>query len=243
MAGRFPRARNVAEFWRNIRDGVECISRFSIEELEVPGCGRTGRHPDYVRARSTIEDADCFDAAFFGILPKEAELIDPQQRVFLECCWEAIEDAGYDPQAYPGAIAVYAGCSPNTYFLRNLCVDRDFIEEYTGAYQVGHYPTLLGTNPDFLATRVSYKLNLKGPSFTIQCGCSTSLVAVCQACQSLLSLPERHGPGRRRLDHVSPETRLLLPRRGDGVARRSLPDVRSPTPRARSSAVGRPLSC
>src|SRR5208282_48484 len=145
------------------------------------------RHPQYVRARSTLDDIELFDPAFFGILPKEAELIDPQQRIFLECCWQAIEDAGYDPQAYPGAVAVYAGSSANTYFLRNLCVDRDFIEQYTGAYQVGNYPTLLGTNPDFLSTRVSYKLNLRGPSFTMQCGCSTSLIAVCQACQSLLA--------------------------------------------------------
>jgi amino acid adenylation domain-containing protein len=187
MAGRFPRAQNVAEFWRNIRDGVECISHFTPAELEVPGGAALADDPDYVRARSTIDGADLFDAAFFGILPREAELIDPQQRVFLECCWEALEDAGYDPYAYPGAVAVYAGCSPNSYFLRNLCVDPAFIEEYTNAYQVGHYPTLLGTNNDFLATRVSYKLNLRGPSFTLQCGCSTSLVAVCQACQSLLS--------------------------------------------------------
>ncbi len=187
MAGRFPRARNVAELWRNVRDGVDCVSHFTAEELEVPDAAALAGNSDYVRARSTIEDADRFDAAFFGILPREAELIDPQQRVFLECCWEALEDAGYDPHAYPGAIAVYAGCSANTYFLRNLCADPAFIEEYTNAYQVGHYPTLLGTNHDFLATRVSYKLNLKGPSFTVQCGCSTSLVAVCQACQSLLS--------------------------------------------------------
>ena len=167
--------------------GSSASLQFSATELEVPDGADLASNPDYVRARSTIEHADLFDAAFFGILPKEAELIDPQQRVFLECCWEALEDAGYDPYAYPGAIAVYAGCSANTYFLRSLCTDPRFIEEYTNAYQVGHYPTLLGTNHDFLATRVSYKLNLKGPSFTVQCGCSTSLVAVCQACQGLLS--------------------------------------------------------
>jgi amino acid adenylation domain-containing protein len=187
MAGRFPRARNIAEFWRNVRDGIECVSHFTAAELEISDGAALARNPDYVKARSTIEDADLFDAAFFGILPSEAALIDPQQRVFLESCWEALEDAGYDPYTYTGAVAVYAGCSANTYFLRNLCVDPGFIEEYTNAYQVGHYPTLLGTNHDFLATRVSYKLNLTGPSFTIQCGCSTSLVAVCQACQGLLS--------------------------------------------------------
>jgi amino acid adenylation domain-containing protein len=187
MAGRFPRAKNVAEFWRNIRDGVDCVSRFDVDELEVADGRRFANDPSYVKARSVIDDADLFDAAFFGILPKEAELIDPQQRIFLECCWEALEDAGYDPQACPGAVAVYAGSSPNTYFLRNLCTKNEFIEEYTRAYQIGNYSILLGTNPDFLASRVSYKLNLKGPSFTVQCGCSTSLVAVCQACQSLLT--------------------------------------------------------
>ena len=148
-------------------------------------CWRISLITSGLEPRSTIRSY--FDAEFFGILPREAELIDPQQRVFLECCWEALEDAGYDPQAYPGAIGVYAGCSANTYFLRNVCADPAFIDEYTSAYQVGHYPTLLGTNHDFLATRVSYKLNLKGPSFTLQAGCSTSLLAVCQACQSLQS--------------------------------------------------------
>lgn len=187
MAGRFPRARNVEDFWENIRDGVECISRFSVEELEVRNAAELARNPAYVRARSILEDVDLFDASFFGILPREADLIDPQQRIFLECCWQAIEDAGYDPQDYPGAISVHAGCSLNTYFLRTLCVDRDFIEQFTGAYQVGQYPTLLGASHDFLSTRISYKLNLRGPSYTMQCGCSTSLVAVCQACQGLLT--------------------------------------------------------
>ncbi len=187
MAGRWPRARNVAEFWRNVRDGVECISRFSTEELEIPDAAALASKPDYVMARSVVEGVDQFDAAFFGILPKEAELMDPQHRVFLECCWEALEDAGHDPQTYTGAIGVFAGCSTNTYFLRNLCVDRDFIEGYVGAYPLGGYPTMLGAIADSLATRVSYKLNLRGPSLTIQTACSTSLVAVCQACQGLLN--------------------------------------------------------
>jgi amino acid adenylation domain-containing protein len=186
MAGRFPRAGNIEEFWRNVRDGIDCISRFSVNELEVSGAAERADHPDFVAARSVLDGVDLFDAGFFGMLPREAELIDPQHRVFLEICWEALEDAGYVPQVYPGAIGVFAGCAPNSYFLRNLCVDRQFIEEYTDAYQVGCYPTLLGTNADFLATRVSYKLNLSGPSLTLQTACSTSLVAVCQACQSLL---------------------------------------------------------
>jgi hypothetical protein len=187
MAGRWPRAQNVAEFWRNVRDGIDCISQFSAEELEVQDAAARAQEADYVKARSVVEGVDQFDAGFFGILPKEAELMDPQQRVFLECCWEALEDAGYDPRTYAGAIGVYAGCSTNSYFLRNLCVDRTFIQDYVGAYPLGHYPTMLGALADSLSTRVSYKLGLRGPSCTIQSACSTSLVAVCQACQSLLT--------------------------------------------------------
>jgi acyl transferase domain-containing protein len=127
-----------------------------------------------------------FDAPFFSMYAREAELTDPQHRLFLEICWEALEDAGYDPARYPGAIGVFAGSSPNTYFLNNVCADRRTIEEFTSNYQVGCYPMLLGSGQDFLATRVSYKLDLKGPSLTLQTACSTSLVAIAKACQSLL---------------------------------------------------------
>lgn len=187
ISGRWPRAKKVSEFWQNVRDGVECISHFATDDLEVENAAALAGQPNYVKARSVLEGVDQFDAAFFGVLPKEAELMDPQHRVFLECCWEALEDAGYDPQTYAGAIGVYAGCSTNTYFLRSLCVDREFIHDYVGAYPLGNYPTMLGALADCLTTRVSYKLNLRGPSFTIQSACSTSLVAVCQACQSLLN--------------------------------------------------------
>src|SRR5229473_6200561 len=113
--------------------------------------------------------------------------MDPQHRLFLECCWQAFEDAGYDPLVYPGAIGVYAGCSMETYFLSRLCTRPSFIQQFTGGYQVGNYPEIMGNSRDFLSTRVSYKLNLRGPSFTMQAGCSTSLLAVTQACQSLLT--------------------------------------------------------
>ena len=186
MTGRFPGARNVGEFWRNVRDGVESISRFEPAELEIPDARSIAADPAYVAAHSILEDVELFDAAFFGIFPKEAELMDPQHRIFLECCWEAFEDGGYDPQNYPGAIGVFAGCSANTYFLEFLRQHPGFSANYTREYQVGNYPTMLGTNHDFLSTRVSYKLNLRGPSFTLQAGCSTSLLAVCQACESLL---------------------------------------------------------
>jgi amino acid adenylation domain-containing protein len=187
MAGRFPGASSVAEFWRNQLEGVEAISHFQVEELEVPDARELSARPSYVRARSVLDDVDLFDAEFFGIYPREAELMDPQHRLFLECCWQALEDAGYDPFSYRGSIGVHAGCSMPTYFLSQLCPKGDFIQKFTGDYQVGSYLEMLGNSLDFLSTRVSYKLNLRGPSFTLQAGCSTSLVAVCQAFQSLLS--------------------------------------------------------
>jgi len=185
MSGRFPGARTVAEFWRNQLAGVEAIAQFRVEELEVANAAAAAADPSYVQARPVLDDVDLFDAAFFGVYPKEAELMDPQQRIFLECCWEAIEDAGYDPLNCPTMTGVYAGCSPSTYFLRHVCRDRRFIEDYVSGYQVANYPVTLGSNVDFLATRVSYKLNLKGPAFTMVAGCSTSLLAVCQAAQAL----------------------------------------------------------
>lgn len=185
MSGRFPGARSVAEFWRNQLAGIESISHFRVEELEVPNATQAAKDPAYVAARPILDDVDQFDASFFGLYPKEAELMDPQHRVFLEICWEAIEDAGYDPMNCPGMTGVYAGCSTSTYFLRHICRDRRFIEDYVTGYQVANYPTLLGSNIDFLATRVSYKLNLKGPAFTMVAGCSTSLLAICQAAQAL----------------------------------------------------------
>ncbi|MGA2183679.1 MAG: amino acid adenylation domain-containing protein [Bryobacteraceae bacterium] len=180
MAGRFPGAKNVGEFWENLKNGVESITRFSDDEAEA----RKG--PGTVKARSILDDVDKFDASFFGILPKEAELMDPQHRVFLECSSAALDDAGCDPSRYRGRVGVFAGCSPNSYFLRHLCVNRDFIENYVTGYQVDNYTTMLGTSPDFLCSRVSYKLNLTGPSITMGTACSTSLVAVTQACESLI---------------------------------------------------------
>ena len=187
MAGRFPGARSVDEFWENQLNGVESISHFSVEELEIPNAAAVACDPSYVRARSVLNDVDLFDAEFFGIHPREAELMDPQHRIFLECCWHALEDAGYDPAYCSGEIGVYAGCSPPTYFLSRICPRPGFIGSFTGGYQVANYQEMLGSSLDFLSTRVSYKLNLRGPSFTLQAGCSTSLLAVTQACQSLLT--------------------------------------------------------
>ena len=187
MAGRFPGARSVAEFWRNQINGIEAISHFCVEDLEIPDAANVAKNPSYVRARSVLDDVDMFEPGFFGILPREAELLDPQQRLFLECCWEAFEDAGYDPASHDGPVGVYAGSSTSTYFLSRLCTKPGFIRKFVEGYQVGNYPEMMGNNLDFISTRVAYKLNLRGPAFTMQAGCSTSLVAVCQACQSLLT--------------------------------------------------------
>jgi len=186
LAGRFPGAKDVHQFWSNLANGVESITRLKDEELEA-GDASLWSQPNFVNARGILEDVDLFDANFWGMLPREAETTDPQHRVFMECAWQAVEDAGYDSATYKGAVGVFAGCSMNTYFLLNLCSDRAFVDEFTRTYQVGSYPTLVGNHIDFLSTKVAYKLNLRGPAYTMQCGCSTSLVAVCQACQSLLT--------------------------------------------------------
>ncbi len=175
MSGRFPGAANPDEFWQNLIAGKDGITRFP---------GRTEADgSNYVGARSLFDNPDQFDAPFFGIYPKEAELMDPQHRVFLECSWGALEDAGYDPAAYPGMIGVYAGLSLNTYLLHNLGKGKELAKNY----QVSEYQTMLGNDKDFLPVRVSYKLNLRGPSMTIQSACSTSLVAICQAATALLT--------------------------------------------------------
>lgn len=175
MSGRFPGAADPDEFWQNLIAGKDGITRFD-SRVESDGT-------KYVGARSTLDNPDLFDASFFGIYPKEAELMDPQHRIFLECAWEAIEHAGYDPGAYPGMIGVYAGLSLNTYLLHNLGKSKELARNY----QVAEYQTMLGNDKDFLPVRVSYKLNLRGPSMTIQTACSTSLVAICQAATSLLT--------------------------------------------------------
>jgi acyl transferase domain-containing protein/acyl carrier protein len=181
ISARFPGARNVAEFWRNLRDGVESISFFTDEELTAAGVEPTAfRSPDYVRAAGVLSDVELFDAAFFGFNPKDAETLDPQQRIFLESSWEALEDAGYNPETYNGLIGVYGGSSASSY-LSNLYSHPELVSS------LGDFQLNLGNDKDNLTTNVSYKLNLKGPSMAVQAACSTSLVAVCVACQNLLS--------------------------------------------------------
>lgn len=180
MAGRFPGAKNLEEFWQNLRDGVESTSVLTDEELLSSGLNpEVLSDPNYVKSGSILENIKFFDASFFGFNPKEAEITDPQHRLFLECAWEALENAGYDSQRDGCRIGVYAGVSINNYLTFDLNHDR--------IGSVTCFQTLIGNEKDFLTTRVSYKLNLKGPSVTVQTACSTSLVAITLACQSLLN--------------------------------------------------------
>ncbi|MEO8070665.1 MAG: aminotransferase class III-fold pyridoxal phosphate-dependent enzyme, partial [Acidobacteriota bacterium] len=181
MAGRLPGARSIDELWRNLTRGVESIRSFSREELVEAGVDPAVLgDPDYVNAGAVLDDADMFAASFFGYSPRDAELTDPQQRVFLECAWEALESAGYDAARCPGVVSVFAGIALNSYFQNNL-MTRPELRPLLGQFQM-----TLGNEKDFLATRVAYKLNLRGPSLTVQTGCSTSLVATHLACQALL---------------------------------------------------------
>ena len=185
VAGRFPGAENVEQLWQNLCEGREFVRPIAAEELEDGLSDAQRAKGKYVAARAILDNVDLFDAEFFRILPREAEVADPQQRVLMECAWEALEDAGYDPARIAGNVGVFAGSSVNTYLLLHLASDPGFREEFTRSYQVGSFPALVGNGHDFLATRISYKLNLRGPAMTVQSACSTSLLAVAQAWQSL----------------------------------------------------------
>jgi acyl transferase domain-containing protein len=183
MSGRFPGAATIEAFWRNLRDGVESRRIFTDEELIAEGMSRSGiRHPRLVRSGYPLEDIDKFDADFFGINPREAELLDPQHRLFLENAWMAMENAGYDPDTVAGPIAVFGGATLSGYLNTNVLKNANVWKT------VGVRQGIFGSVPDYMVSRVAYKLNLRGPSYFVQTACSTSLVAVHLACQSL-----RHG--------------------------------------------------
>lgn len=179
LNGRFPGAPTIQQFWQNLSAGIESVTFFEDDELEVDP--RLAQQPNYVKAGILLENADLFDAEFFGLNPREAEMMDPQHRIFLECAWELLELIGYDSTRYDGRIGVYGGTSLSTYLLNNLYSNQAILQS-GGAFQ-----TILGNDKDFLASRVAYKLNLHGPSVTVQTACSTSLVAVHLACQALLN--------------------------------------------------------
>ncbi len=180
-AGRFPDAPDLRIFWRNLEAGHESLVTFSDAELRASGLdSATLANPHFVKKGTILEGADLFDAGFFGINPREAEIMDPQQRILLECAWEALEDAGY-ANGESTRTGVFAGVSVNAYLMTALLRAPRLL----GA--VGGYQVMIGNDKDFLATRISYKLNLTGPSLTVQTACSTSLVAIHTACQALLS--------------------------------------------------------
>ncbi len=182
MTGRFPGAKNTDMFWQNLRDGVESITFFTSDELAEAGLDQTlQKNPRYVGADGVIDDMDMFDAEFFNIPPREAELMDPQHRLFLECAWELMEQAGYDSESYTGRVAVYGSANLSTYLIRNIMTNPD-LRETASSFQ-----TMLANDKDFVATRVSYKMNLKGPSLSVATLCSSGALAVHMGCQALLN--------------------------------------------------------
>jgi acyl transferase domain-containing protein len=182
MALRVPGARDAESFWRTLRDGVEPRTELTDAHLDAAGVPRSLREqPGYVRSAFVLDGVADFDAAFFGYSPREAETMDPQHRLFLECAWEALERTGYDSTRSPGAISVFAGEGRSAYLASNLLTRQDLINA------LGYFALMVGNEKDYLATRVSHRLDLRGPSLTVQTACSTSLVAVHQACQSLLT--------------------------------------------------------
>jgi acyl transferase domain-containing protein/acyl-CoA synthetase (AMP-forming)/AMP-acid ligase II len=192
LACRFPGADHVDAFWHNLLHGVESITFFTDEELIASGLDPAlVRHPHYVKAKPILSDAECFDAAFFDYSAREAEWMDPQHRLLLECSWACIEAAGYNPHQVKGKVGIYAGASMNTYLLNNLYGNRDRLDihdtlQVAALDSMGGFQMMVANDKDYLTTRISYKLNLTGPSVNVQTACSTALLAVHMACQSLL---------------------------------------------------------
>ncbi|CAA2105100.1 amino acid adenylation domain-containing protein [Variovorax paradoxus] len=178
-AGRFPGAADVEQFWNNLVAGRDTITFFDDATLDAGISQALRSDPSYVRARGVIDGIEDFDAAFFGIGPKEAQLMDPQQRVFLEICWECLERGGYVPDAAPGPVGVYAGMYNATYFQRHVSTRPDLVEP------VGEFQVMLANEKDYITTRVANRLNLTGPAVSVHTACSTSLVAVAHAFHAL----------------------------------------------------------
>ncbi len=242
MAGRFPGAADIAAFWCNLRDGVGSITRFKDAELEDAFDSSVRNDPNFVGARAVLDGIEQFDAGFFSMHAREAELTDPQHRVFLECAWQALEDGGYDPATYKGAIGVFAGCSMNSYFLRNVCQDRAAVEIFTSDYQIGSYLNCWARCRTFSRR-----------------GCPTSSICVGRA--SMCSRPARPlWSQSRKLVRascfISPtwpwrEARQSRCRSGAAISRKKAPWPRrpggaaplTPRPTGRSSAMEPPSSC
>ncbi len=188
MAGKFPGANDISAFWSNLRRGKESIATLSDQQLREAGVSeKTLANPAYVRRAPLLDGIDEFDADFFGYPPLAAQVLDPQHRLFLQCAWHALEDAGCDPARYDGSIGVYGTSSPSGYLLHNLLSHRDPNDVIAEGLNFDQFSLFLQNDKDFLATRISHAFNLRGPSIAVQTACSSSLVAVHLACQSLLS--------------------------------------------------------
>ena len=179
MSGRFPGADDVSALWQNLLDAKSGITTWTVDELDASVPESLRSDPYYVKARGVISDADKFDAGFFGMNRRIAALTDPQQRVFLETAWKALEDAAYVAADFPGLIGVYAGIGNNTYYTRNVLGHPSLIE------QVGEFQVMTGNEKDYIATRVAFEFDLRGPALSIHTACSTSLVAIAQAAKAL----------------------------------------------------------
>ncbi|MCP4990325.1 MAG: amino acid adenylation domain-containing protein [Colwellia sp.] len=182
MHCRFPGANNINEFWENLCNGVKSITFFTEQELISSGIDPSLiENPLYVGARGILNGVELFDAQFFGFTQKEAEMTDPQHRHFLETIWELLETSGYIVESSDRRIGVYCGSGMNTYLINNLCTDTNVV------HPADYYRILIGNDKDFIPSKASYKLNLKGPSIHVSTACSSSLVAVHIACQSILN--------------------------------------------------------
>jgi acyl transferase domain-containing protein len=180
FAGRFPGANDVDTFWANLKAGVESRTVFTDQDMLDAGIPEAMlAHPKLVRAGFVLDDVEMFDAAFFGFNPRETELLDPQHRLFLECAWQAMEHAGYEPDAVPGPVGIFGGATLGSYLPSNVLRNSEVVKN------VGLRTAVYGSVPDYMVTRVAYKLNLRGPAMFVQSACSTSLVAVHLACRSL----------------------------------------------------------
>lgn len=182
MSGRFPGADSIMHFWNNLLEGKESVSFFSDDELKENGVNeQLLKMPGYVRAKAVLNNTDLFDAIWFGYTPLEAKVMDPQHRIFLEECFKALEDAGYDTERYAGNIGLYGGADTNTYLINNLLPNSQLLET------MGGLQMLIANEKSHMLTRTSFKLNLKGPSVNVQTACSTGLVCIHMACQGLIS--------------------------------------------------------
>ena len=215
MACRVPGAQNATQFWENVRDGVESIRPYTDEELRAVGVSeKLLNHPNYVKRGASLDNMEMFDPKFFNMRPREAQVMDPQHRHFLETAWEAMEDAAYDPVEFDGSIGGFGGSGHNIYYSYNVLTNQAIVDS-EGLFLLRH----TGNDKDFLTTRVSYAFNLKGPSVNVQTACSTSLVAIHMATQSLnqmecdmalaggvtIELPHRQGYVYQENEILSPD--------------------------------------